>query len=384
MFGVFVSALFISASIALHVQILKPSALYERQYHQFLELKLDVDESFAHRLSSAGLCVLVDGMICRCYDSIHAAKLYVTPDCMPADSFWFSVLLYDNSSAYDDREGFRLSNAYHIPALGDSIINSMNKQLTMVLTLTLNDLARAVILIESISYHFPYNVSSCPILELLIIAPNDHVDVLGAVFSGYSSELCFPISVIEESSLFGLTNSDCKRSVDQLASKYALQMAIKLLVSKRIKTTYFITLDADIVMLESFQYNDLIIQAQNNERAIYHREDRFAYHPDWYAGSERTLNLVSMNPESQGFGVTPALLSTYGSLLTLSAISHRFRPFNASNMMPSTITKLSALNAFKQSFHLNPWIQLIRSFGNPDIWTEYTLYRIVLDQLQVS
>ena len=51
----------------------------------------------------------------------------------------------------------------------------------------------------------------------------------------------FPrISVIEESSLFDGV-------IKPSWHKYALQMALKLLVAQRVTTKYFITLDADII-----------------------------------------------------------------------------------------------------------------------------------------
>lgn len=384
-------ALLISAVKALHMQILNSIALYQRQYNHTLEIKLTFDEKFAPRLSSASLrlCSLINGLICTCYDeAIYDTNVYISPDCFRMDKFWYSVLLYDQSSMIND-PSFLLSNAIFVPAMNDTsaAIDKPIKQVTMILPLTLNDLARSILLFESINFHFSRNVLVCPIMELIIIVPDAQLDLLNTAFIGYQSKFCFPLLFVEESSLL-----DCPKHVYEdlivNGNKYALQMALKLLVSERIKTSYYITLDADILMLESFRYEDIIIQdVFGNERALYHNENRFTYHPDWYTGSERTLSITSAKPESQGFGVTPAILSTYGTLLSLSAVRHRYSPTQIQKLPQSSFLRLSSINSFStvdSSTEYYPWIEWIQSFGNPSIWSEYTIYRIVLDHLQAS
>ena len=45
---------------------------------------------------------------------------------------------------------------------------------------------------------------------------------------------------------------------------YSLQMAIKLFIANIIETQFYVTLDADVVLLRRFAYQDLIISNVNN------------------------------------------------------------------------------------------------------------------------
>ena len=60
-----------------------------------------------------------------------------------------------------------------------------------------------------------------------------------------ASHTCPPTSVINESSLFN-------GIVKQTWHTYALQMAVKLLVAQRVTTNYYVTVDADILLVGTF------------------------------------------------------------------------------------------------------------------------------------
>mmetsp|Transcript_26119 Transcript_26119/g.80369 ORF Transcript_26119/g.80369 Transcript_26119/m.80369 type:complete len:92 (-) Transcript_26119:805-1080(-) len=71
-------------------------------------------------------------------------------------------------------------------------------------------------------------------------------------------DTCFVIKVINESTLFhGMPRASW--------NKYALQMAIKLLVAQHVATNYYITLDADIVAVGSLDAKKLL----PNGKAMY-------------------------------------------------------------------------------------------------------------------
>lgn len=60
-----------------------------------------------------------------------------------------------------------------------------------------------------------------------------------------------PISIVGESSLFDGT-------IDPSWNKYALQMALKLLVAQIVMTEHYITLDADVVVVGSLDTKQLL------------------------------------------------------------------------------------------------------------------------------
>jgi len=86
----------------------------------------------------------------------------------------------------------------------------------------------------------------CP-TQLLVVVPDAHVfalDILKQV------NHCLAISIVEESSLFdGMIQSTWP--------KYALQMALKLVVAQRVTTKYYITLDADNIVVGPLDLTEL-------------------------------------------------------------------------------------------------------------------------------
>jgi hypothetical protein len=151
-------------------------------------------------------------------------------------------------------------------------------------------------------------------------------------------------------------------------------MALKLLSSKLISTPFYLTLDADVVLLRGFSYSDIV---DHRGRGLYDHEPRLAVHPIWWDGSEKYLRILNQNQgglesenselnarkQQQGFGVTPALLNTYGSILVINKL----------------LTESSAALSNK-----NPIEAWINEFGVSDIvWSEYTLYALTLYHYQV-
>ena len=166
-------------------------------------------------------------------------------------------------------------------------------------------------------------------------------------------------------------------------------MAIKLLAAKMVTTDFYLTLDADVVLLQSFT----LAQIVHGMRAIYENEQR-SVHPHWWVGSEKFLHVPSFDQEEigvddadgRGFGVTPSLLSTYGSLLTIGKIQQLYcSSENPTTHVTTTArgeTLTSSSNAVNDcSSFLDHWID---GFGHGGVvWSEYTLYRVVLDYFKV-
>lgn len=214
-------------------------------------------------------------------------------------------------------------------------------RVTLVLTLTIDDAHRALMLIASIRAH-----ELCErkrIHELLVVVPDAHVfalDILKQV------NHCLAISIVEESSLFdGMIQSTWP--------KYALQMALKLVVAQRVTTKYYITLDADNIVVGPLDLTELF----PGGKGVFAAEPR-SIHPHWWDGSSQVLGLNEDASPDAMFGVTPAIISTMGALVTTALIRERFKNSN--------------------------WGQVwIESWGFRMWWSEYTLYRLALDKRDI-
>mmetsp|Transcript_19257 Transcript_19257/g.27564 ORF Transcript_19257/g.27564 Transcript_19257/m.27564 type:complete len:248 (+) Transcript_19257:713-1456(+) len=173
-------------------------------------------------------------------------------------------------------------------------------------------------------------------------------------------------------------------------------MAIKLLVAKMITTDFYLTLDADVILLRPFDLSYIIHQSSN--RAIYRYESR-SVHEHWWRGSESFLKIRNFPSSSQsmiGFGVTPAVLSTFGSLLALGRIQQLYCPVNiASNstsefhiavdsdpfLINSEVNNTMTWKDYTCSAYLDHWLN---NFGHHDnVWSEYTIYRLTLEYYEV-
>jgi len=83
---------------------------------------------------------------------------------------------------------------------------------------------------------------------MFVVVPDSHAFALQLLDM---PDTCFPVSLINESSLFdGI--------VYKSWNKYALQMAIKLIVACHVMTTFYITLDADVILVGSLDATYLL------------------------------------------------------------------------------------------------------------------------------
>ena len=132
-------------------------------------------------------------------------------------------------------------------------------------------------------------------------------------------------------------------------------MMIKLFIAKIVTTPFYLTLDADIIFLRDIRMSDLL---DSSGRAIYHHEGRYDGHPAWWDGSEALLRIPTNNDAIlQGMHVTPAVLSTFGSLLAIR---------------------------YMLEVHGDEYETIwLKSLSMGQLWSEYTMYRIVLDQFHL-
>lgn len=355
-------------------------------------IEVNNSEPIFDPIDSCYICILVDAIECHCfqetYVDITLLRSFIFPkSCidriLTKKFYWFNIKLTLDTTLdhvlpsrvimtvplYIENKNENL----HKNIITDNVcMNKMNSKsdlLTLILPLTIDDFSRSLILFESLKL-IPINT----VLELLIFVPDNDLYLLQvpimAIMNGNhcinsiissSSSSCynFTTTIYSEQVLFQRLYNTYKYTT----YPYALQMAIKLLASKLIQTSYYITLDADIILLHSFTLDQIIVNSNNDllvsnnklfqkRKALYHYESR-SVHENWWIGSE---NLIGINTRNsfvyfqqrnkhnnddnnhhnndnldQGFGVTPAILSTFGSLLTISTICNHLISITTSN-----------------------------------------------------
>jgi hypothetical protein len=126
---------------------------------------------------------------------------------------------------------------------------------TLALNLVLPDLPRAALLLWSVTRF----LDPTAVHTLLIIVPDAEHAPLSTLLSpslgGWGS---VPVVVLRESELLG---SERPPQWDS----YATQMALKLLVARKVETPWYLTLDADVLLARPLTAADLVMQG----RAVY-------------------------------------------------------------------------------------------------------------------
>jgi len=397
-----------------------------------IELLIPADSNIRlDDLMESQLCLQVNGYKCYCFPSSYRdIKVITVPrQCLPKHNnwtiLWFSVQLrfdavYDpsqNEALIDVQENSpntRTINSLavlvrneHHPRVNHTHCTAPNGYkankgpalLSLVLPLAMDDLSRSMILLNSLKL-----VPTDTVLELLIFVPNDHLPLLKKPIDGMMAKgFNFSTSVYSEQVLFRRPFAEYTNT----AYPYALQMAIKLLAAQLVTTPFYITLDADVMLLHpfstdmllsehtqdvsftSFTFDDsgiqshpLTIGSSNHYKAAYHYEDR-SVHPNWWSGSETLLG-VGPSKELVGFGVTPALLSTFGSLSTVamicSSLEEYATEFDGVGRMQRSWRSMQTTAACEER-----WLDGLGVSGSRSgLWSEYTAYRLALQDLEVS
>lgn len=386
-------------------------------------------------------CLLLNANPCVCETSTGRGQIYDTlsdavmqsynmilpSSCIPSDEggggrlHSFAVEVFVSGREEEESE---ISTPFYFNY--DKVPTDMT---TLVLPLTAADMRRSLILFRSLQ-ELPPGV----ILELLILCPDTETNTVASQlnsFYGIDEEsgtgLDFPIHVVSESTVF-------VAGIPASADKYGLQMTLKLLAAKLVKTPFYLTLDADLVLLKPELVSSILLS--EGRVAVFEDESR-AVHPEWWRGSASFLglNLSEGNEggatldttEGAGFGVTPSVLSTFGSLLTvrqvLCGVSQCFPSgSNGSSSGGSRGWKgdtLSSPNEDLAPLERSWLLHFLKPYGSSDVnddvggqgksgrtleaqedytvhrvgalggcmkegqtvlWSEYTLYRLVLGQ----
>ncbi len=436
------------------------------------------------------VCLMINGGICRCYygNLNGGLGISLTEDCLPPSGwlfFLFNVVMTGPNNAHPASSNvivFHRPSMAMIPSLPQSVLlpqtvddtrkrviasGFVPDKVTLLLLLTLDDLSRAAVLFHTLQEHFSDDhhhkksrVSesprgnervieseneddNSPIHELLIFVPNRHYHLLSQAITGLSQSLPFPVRILAESLLFFGDVSEWK------ADPYAVQMSLKLLVAKVVRTPFYLTLDADILLLRRFSYRDIIrgtirdgdrvpgnvlendpVYARTvlghqlstnstgyhqyllpHQQAVYHHED-YSVHDFWWEGARTFLNAAT-DVGHLGFGVTPAMLSVWGSLtalgmvratigidLPLYGMNFTHTPRECAYVRPlvwsedeserggegegvSEIEEIYCqrigMDYFDRETVERVWLYSLGKY----VWTEYTIYRIAMEVFNV-
>ncbi len=220
------------------------------------------------------------------------------------------------------------------------IVASHSGQLSLVLPLTLEDAGRAMLLLGSLDKCWQ---DKQEIETLWVVVPEHQVFAFAATFENNPWH-GIHIEVISERSLF-------QHHWSPKWQGYALQMSLKLLVSKMVKTDFYLTLDADVICAAPLKMSDIIQHGKGG----YVPELR-TIHPQWWEASETLLGL-DQSGDHVRFGATPAVLRTKTALSVLKMLE----------------------NKLGEDWEMM-WLENWGMGHKPLWWTEYTLYRIVAEQ----
>lgn len=182
--------------------------------------------------------------------------------------------------------------------------------------------------------------------EFLVVTPKQDMARIEQELEPYSAHL--PLRYIDEKNL--IPEAMNRKGV----GGWRKQQLIKLAVSSIVRSTYYITLDADVLLKNTTSNEDLII----NGKALLQHQHK-SVRPHWWKGSAETLK-VDPEMDTLGMNVTPAILHTQ----TVQ---------NLKNYL-SQMEGRTWINQLLLSYHGLPKSLWTKSIP----WTEYSLYYLFL------
>lgn len=158
-----------------------------------------------------------------------------------------------------------------------------------------DDLGRAKLLFKSLSFFSEPGLFDC----IYLVVPENQISIMKENFSEWNDR--FNIEIISEDELVPeFKNHPNIRG-------WRKQQVIKIAIASRVKTNFYLTLDADIICLKPIIFESLV---KNGKALIDFKPTKS--HPKWWASSNRIWKVKrsEQNNPDRGMGVTPALLSS--------------------------------------------------------------------------
>lgn len=206
-----------------------------------------------------------------------------------------------------------------------------------------DDLSRAHILFRSLQRFAPAGFFG----EFWIVTPDDEVALVEKEYARWSE---FNIRVVSELNIAPELNKYPKMR------GWRKQQIIKLAIANHMASDYYLTFDADVICLKSFEYNSLFPDG----KAILQYE-RCAQHPKWWRSSARILGTPAPPTMRQGMTVTPAILASDIARKVQSELMHAQRTDNWIDWLCQLHLPGHPKNWLPHRYLMNKW-------------TEYSLY----------
>eukprot|EP00903_Cladosiphon_okamuranus_P020406 g18726.t1 len=273
----------------------------------------------------------------------------------------------DPRMADDGTSHFAIASASSLPTLWPpppaATVQGAHSRISAVLVLNLNDAPLAKLLMATLRECGGIDIFR----DFFVVVPGEELSRIESILlhdsvddsnndantGANTPDRRPPIVMVDERELLRTAGVD---KVEPGWYPYFLQMILKLLASRLVRTPFYLTLDADVLCTkDGLSEEDLLPQGKGN----YVPEGRDV-HPTWWLYAARTLG-VEETPQDGGFGVTPAVLSARGVELVLERL----------RTMHGSATFLHRILDGSSAEPGGGW------------WTEYTLYRQALDHLGV-
>lgn len=173
-------------------------------------------------------------------------------------------------------------------------------------------------------------------LEFLIIVPAAEKNIVEERLKNFTS---FKIQYISDEEILPNYNG---------ANNWYKQQVIKLVASKIVQTEFYITLDADLMLVKPTSLGDLFL----NGKPVYQQE-QVAKHPDWWLASKKVLKSnIMFDLTTVMIGVTPEILYT--------------------DLPKNLLIEISLRNSVDDP------IKYLLTISETLPWSEYTLYWLYL------
>jgi hypothetical protein len=234
---------------------------------------------------------------------------------------------------------------------------SMVCSMDAVLPLTLRDVPRASLLLESLSRHFS------GLGRLWVVAPERE---LSAIERGLAHA---PDGLQLE--LFGEASLVPELSLTPLLKGWYRQQLVKLAVFERVTSELYLTLDADVICTKPVSPGLLAPRGLGpchvSERDL---------HPDWYRGSEALLGLDAPR-RGISHNVTPAVLHRRGVAELAEYLERKSGIGAFSRGLRGLRQRVLLARARRRRAQAFAGWRLLLAAGTP--WTEYALYYTFLE-----
>lgn len=239
--------------------------------------------------------------------------------------------------------------------------------LTLVMLTTFKDFSRSVISQVSLQLHMPPAV----VKELLLVVPHSEFIVLRSFYASFKNSP-WAVRVVPEYQ--ALRTTKAKLQGTRGLYGYKLQMLLKLYSALEVRSPFYLLLDSDVLMVNSVRNSSWLFPAPG--KAVYQPQQRRT-HAEWWKDSEEMLGLtgcLSRDMDARLFGVTPAILSTNISLMTVKYIEKRFESrvlVNLATHQSSKWTEYCSYRIIACHYNLFEQFHAIKPTKAPSLYTGY-------------